>query len=88
VTDGKFATFVGSYDAGPLGVLVVKQEGDKLFATPPTGERVELVPQTTADSFVPQPVGGSAKFERNGAGKVIGLTVVLPNGREVKAKKT
>jgi tricorn protease len=88
VTDGKFAAFVGSYDGGQMGVLVVRQEGEKLFALAPGGERVELVPQATADSFAAQPVGGTVTFERDTSGKVVGIVVVLPSGREIKAKKT
>lgn len=88
VTDGKYAAFAGSYDAGTMGVLVVRQEGDKLFAVPPSGERVELVPETTGDKFMAQPVGGSVSFERDAAGKVVAIIVTLPNGRVIKARKT
>lgn len=88
VTDGKFAALVGSYDAGPMGVLVVRQEGEKLFAFAPGGERVEFVPEATADKFTVQPVGGTVVFERDAAGKVTGIIVTLPNGREVKGRKT
>ena len=34
-----------------MGVLVVRQEGEKLFARTPGAERVELVPDTTADKI-------------------------------------
>lgn len=88
VTGGKFAAFVGSYDAGQMGVLVVRQEGEKLFALAPNAERVELVPDAAADNFIAQPVGGAVRFERDAAGKVSGITVTLPNGREIKGKKT
>jgi hypothetical protein len=88
VTDGKYAAFVGSYDGGTMGVLVVRQEGDKLFAMPPGGERVELVPDAAADKFLAQPVGGSVSFERDAVGKVTAIVVTFPNGRVVKARKT
>jgi hypothetical protein len=88
VTNGKFAAFVGRYDAGTMGVLVVRQEGEKLFAVPPSGEKVELVPDTTADKFSAQPVGGSVSFERDAEGKVTAIIVTLPNGNVVKARKT
>jgi tricorn protease len=87
VTNGKFAAYVGSYDAGPMGVLVLKQEGDKLWAYPPNTERVEFVPETAADRFVAQPMGAPVSFERDPAGKIVGITVVLPGGREIKGKK-
>jgi len=86
VTDGKFAAFVGSYDGGTMGVLVIKQEGEKLVAIDPGGGRVELVPEGTADKFTPTP-GGAAVFERDATGKVTGIIVTLPNGRIVKARK-
>jgi tricorn protease len=87
VKNGKFAAYVGSYDAGPMGVMVIKQEGDKLWAYPPNTERIEFVPETLPDRFVAQPVGAGVSFERDSAGKVVGITVLLPGGREVKGKK-
>ncbi|HEU4836930.1 MAG TPA: PDZ domain-containing protein [Pyrinomonadaceae bacterium] len=88
VTDGKYAAFVGSYDGGTMGTLVIKQEGDKLFALDPGGQRIELVPEATADKFVAQPVGGSVSFERDAANKVVAIVVTLPNGRVIKGRKT
>ena len=87
VTDGKYAAFVGSYDGGNLGLLTIRQEGAKLFAVPPSGERVELVPEPTGDKFSAQPVGGSVAFERNEGGKVTGIVVTFPDGRVLKARK-
>lgn len=84
----KFAAFVGTYEGGSLGNLVVRQEGEKLFAFDPGGQRIELVPDTTADTFTPQPVGGSVSFERDSAGKVTGIRVTLPNGNVIRARKT
>jgi tricorn protease len=88
VIDGKYAAFVGSYDGGQMGILTVRQEGDKLFAMPPSGERVELVPEPSGEKFLAQPVGGSVTFEKNEAGKVTGIVVTLPDGRVVKARKS
>jgi tricorn protease len=87
VTDGKFAAFVGSYDGGTMGVLVIRQEGEKLMAIDPGGGRVELVPEPAADKFTAASVGGGVIFERDAAGKVTGITVTLPDGRVIKAKK-
>ncbi|HTG93961.1 MAG TPA: S41 family peptidase [Pyrinomonadaceae bacterium] len=87
-TNNKYAALIGSYDGGEMGLLVVRQEGDKLFAVPPTGERVELVPESTTDKFSAQPVGGTVNFERDSAGKVTAIVVTLPNGRVIKARKT
>jgi len=88
VTDGKYAAFVGSYDGGTMGTLVIRQEGDKLFALDPGGQRIELVPDASADKFLAQPVGGSVSFERDAANKVVAIIVTLPNGRVIKARKT
>jgi hypothetical protein len=87
VTDGKFAAFVGNYDGGTMGVLVIRQEGEKLLAIDPGGGRVELVPETTPDKFTATAVGGGVMFERDAAGKVTGITVTLPDGRTIKARK-
>ena len=87
VTDGKFAAFVGSYDGGTMGVLVIRQEGEKLLAIDPGGGRVELVPEATPDKFAATSVGGAVTFERDAAGKVTGITVTLPDGRTIKARK-
>jgi hypothetical protein len=88
VTDGKFAAYVGSYDGGTMGVLVIKQEGEKLVAIDPSGGRVELVSEATADKFSASSVGGSVLFERDAAGKVTGISVTLGNGQIIKARKT
>ncbi|HEU4768579.1 MAG TPA: hypothetical protein VFS77_14450, partial [Pyrinomonadaceae bacterium] len=87
VTDGKFAAFVGRYDGGTMGVLVISQEGEKLFALDPGGQRVELVPDPAADKFTVQPVGGAVAFERDAGGKVTGIVVTLPNGTSIKGRK-
>src|SRR5215213_2312326 len=86
--NNKYAAFVGSYDGGNLGNLVVRQEGEKLFALDPGGQRIELVPDTTPDKFLAQPVGGTVSFERDPAGKVTGIVVTLPNGNVIRARKT
>jgi tricorn protease len=88
VTDGKFAAFVGSYDGGTMGMLVIRQEGEKLIAIDPGGGRVELTPEATADKFLASSVGGAVVFERDAAGKVTGISVTLANGQIVKGRKT
>jgi hypothetical protein len=86
VTNGKFAAFVGSYDGGTMGVLVIRQEGEKLLGIDPGGGRVELTPEATPDKFTVS-AGGGVIFERDPAGKVTGVTVTLPDGRTIKARK-
>jgi hypothetical protein len=66
----------------------VRQEGDKLFAFDPGGQRIELVPETTADKFVAQPVGANVSFERDPGGKVTAIIITLPNGNVIRGRKT
>jgi hypothetical protein len=70
-----------------MGTLEVRQEGDKLVAVPPSGDRVELVPAAGADAFTAQPVGAGVRFERDAAGNVAGIVVLMQDGREVRGKK-
>ena len=70
-----------------MGNLVLRQEGEKLFAIDPGGQRIELVPDATADKFTAQPVGGTVSFERDAAGKVTAIVITLPNGNVIKARK-
>ena len=88
VTDGKFSAFVGRYDAGPIGVLVIRQEGEKLFAVPPNGPAVELVAGTEADRFTAQAVGAAVRFERTAQGGVGGVVVTMSDGREIKGARS
>ena len=83
MTNGKFAAYVGSYET-QMGVLVVKQDGNKLIGDA-GGEIAELVPQTEADKF--NAMGASVTFERDKSGKIVGVTIAMPNGREMKGKK-
>lgn len=87
ITNGKFAAYVGRYDGGGMGLLVVKEEKDKLWVVTPNGEKVELVPAGTADKFVAQPVDSPVSFERDSAGSIVGIAVSMPNGRQEKGRK-
>ncbi len=88
VTDGKFAAFVGRYDAGPMGVLVIRQEGEKLFAVPPSGPTVELVAGTEADRFTAQAVGAAVRFERTAQGGIGAVVITMADGREIKGARS
>ena len=87
VTNGKFADFVGRYDGGTMGVLVVREEQEKLYAIAPSGERIELVPEAAADKFVGQPIGAPVTFERDASNRIVAIVVSLPKGRQEKGKK-
>ena len=69
-------------------MLVITQEGDKLLALDPGGQRVELVPEATADKFMAQPVGAAVSFERDAGGKVVAINVTMPNGNVIKGRKS
>lgn len=71
---------------GPMGVLFIRQETDKLIAIDPGGGRVDLVTEATADTFAPA-VGGKVSFEREVGGKVAGIVVTLPNGQTIRGRK-
>lgn len=87
VTDGKFAEYLGSFDT-PMGALVFTQEGDKLIGLA-GGERIELLPDAAAkDKFSAQTAAVTVTFERGADGKITGVTVVIPSGREIKGRKT
>ena len=85
-TGGRFADFLGKFDT-PLGGIVFQQEGEK-FISIAGGERLELAPDaTTKDKFASAAANVTVTFERAASGKVAGITILFPNGREVKGKK-
>ena len=86
-TSGKFAAFVGKYDGGQMGILAVVEEKEKLYAIAPTGDRLELVATTDADKFIGKPIDVSISFQRDASGNVVGISVILPDGREEKGRK-
>ncbi|HEX8638000.1 MAG TPA: hypothetical protein VF692_08060, partial [Pyrinomonadaceae bacterium] len=86
ITDGKYAAYLGKFDT-PMGVIVFSQEADKLIGFA-GGERIELAPDATAkDKFAAQTASVNVAFERDAAEKVIGVTVIIPSGGEIKGKK-
>ena len=65
-----------------------RQEGDKFVGIAPNGERIELVPDAAAkDKFAAQTASVQLTFERDASGKVVGLTLIIPSGQELKGKK-
>jgi tricorn protease len=86
VTNGKFAAFLGQFDT-VMGVIIFSQEGDKLIGLT-GGERIELFQDvSTKDRFTAQTSSVAVTFERDAGGTVIGVTVIIPSGREIKGKK-
>ena len=86
VTGGKFAEYLGQFET-PMGVVVFSQEADKLIGLA-GGERIELLPDAAAkDRFTAQTAAVTVTFERGADGKIDGLTIIIPSGRELKGKK-
>jgi hypothetical protein len=88
VIDGKYAEYIGQFET-PMGALTFQQEGDKFVGIAPNGERLELAPDNAVkDKFAAQGASVQIIFERDGSGKIAGLSMVIPSGRELKGKKT
>lgn len=86
VTDGKFAEYLGKFET-PMGVIAFSQEGEKLIGLA-GGERIELLPDASVkDKFSAQTASVTIIFERDASGKIVGLTITIPSGREMKGKK-
>ena len=87
-TNGKFADFIGKFET-PMGAVTFEQEGEKLIGIAPNGERMELAPDASAkDKFAAQTASVQLTFERDASGKVVGLTLIIPSGQELKGKRT
>ena len=82
---GKYAAYIGEYNS-PLGVMVVSQEGDKLFADA-GNQRVEFIPEKEADKFTAQPFNAGVSFIRDTTGKISGIKILMPDGNEINAIK-
>jgi tricorn protease len=86
-TTGKFADYVGQFET-PMGAVTFQQEGDKFVGVAPSGERIELVPDASAkDKFAAKTASIQLTFERDGNGKVVSLTLIIPSGQELKGKR-
>ncbi len=86
ITDGKFAAFLGQFDT-LMGVVSFSQEGEKLIGLA-GGERIELTPDASVkDKFTAQTASVTVTFECDASGKITGVTVIIPSGRELKGKK-
>ena len=87
IADGKFADYVGQFET-PMGLLTFQQEGEKFVGISPEGERIELAPDAAAkDKFAAQTASVQLIFERDASGKVTGLTIIIPSGKELKGKR-
>jgi hypothetical protein len=85
-TDGKFAEYLGRFDT-PRGVITFTQEDETLIGEA-GGDRIELVPDKSArDKFEARAGSERVTFEREAGGKVVGVTLLLGNGQEIKGRK-
>ena len=83
---GKYADYLGRFET-PKGLLTFSDEGEQLLAEA-GGDRIELVPDPSAkDKFTGRAGPERVTFERNAAGKVIGVIVITGMGQEIKGKR-
>jgi hypothetical protein len=86
-TTEKFADYVGQFET-PMGAVTFRQEGEKFVGVSPNGERLELAPDAEVkDKFAAQTASVQLTFERDANGKVVGLTLIIPSGQELKGKR-
>jgi CubicO group peptidase (beta-lactamase class C family) len=85
VDSSNFEAYVGEYEVNPRLTLTITREGDKLFAQL-TGQPKLVVEPVSDTQFTIPDVKANISFEKDSAGKVVGL--VLSQGtRTVNAKK-
>lgn len=76
--------YVGQYQVSPNFIITISREGDQLFGEA-SGSKMPLYPRTESVFFA-KAADAKVTFNRNSAGGVAGLTLIL-NGNEMKAKK-
>ena len=85
VDSSGFDAYVGDYEVTPTFILTISKEGDKLFGQRAGQPKMELEP-VSETQFTMTQVKANISFEKDSAGKVIGL--LLSQGtRTAKAKK-
>jgi CubicO group peptidase (beta-lactamase class C family) len=85
VDSSGFEAYVGDYQVTPALVLTITKEGDKLFGQLTGQGKLAVEPVSETQFTIPE-VKATISFEKDSAGKVVGL--VLSQGtRTVNAKK-
>jgi hypothetical protein len=80
-----FDAYVGEYQVNPRLILTITREGDKLFGQLTGQGKLAVEPVSDTQFTIPE-VKANISFEKDPAGKVVGL--VLSQGtRTVNAKK-
>lgn len=80
-----FDAFVGDYQVTPKLVLVITREGDKLFGQL-TGQPKLAIEDVSEIQFTMPDVKANISFEKDSAGKVVGL-LLSQGSRTANAKK-
>jgi tetratricopeptide (TPR) repeat protein len=85
IDSSSFEAFVGEYQVTPKLVLIITRESDKLFGQMTGQEKLAIEPVSETQFTIPA-VKANISFEKDGAGKVVGL--LLSQGtRTANAKK-
>ncbi len=85
-SDGRYADYVGRFQTA-RGAVTFRQEEEKLICEA-GGERLELAPDIVAkDKFTVRAGSEVFTFERDTAGKVIGVIVNTGPGQEIRGKR-
>lgn len=80
-----YDAYVGEYDFGQNRIITITKEGDKLFAQRGGAPRSEMFSESETRFFL-KVADVSFVFDKDSAGKVIGLTLYA-NGQEMKGNK-
>jgi len=85
VDSSGFDAYVGDYEVTPKFTLTISKDGDKLFGRGTGQPKMELEPVSDTQFAMPQ-VKANISFEKDSAGKVVGL-LLSQGARSAKAKK-
>jgi CubicO group peptidase (beta-lactamase class C family) len=85
VDSSGFDAYVGDYEVTPKFILTISKEGDKLFGQGTGQPKMELEPVSDTQFTMPE-VKANISFEKDSAGKIIGL-LLSQGSRSANAKK-
>jgi hypothetical protein len=80
-----FDAYIGDYQVTPTLTLTISKEGDKLFGQLTGQGKLAVEPVSDTEFTIPE-VKANIAFEKDSAGKVIGL-LLTQGSRSAKAKK-
>jgi CubicO group peptidase (beta-lactamase class C family) len=85
VDSAGYDAYIGDYELAPNFIVTITKEGEKLMGEPTGQEKAELQPISETEFVVPS-VKANVTFEKDAAGKVIGL-ILVQNRQTIKGKK-